>query len=60
MKKANTYLSQYKIIRYFVMTYDDLVKTTTLKIKRPVEQKKTTQKLDSLGLDMRKASGKLI
>lgn len=60
IKEINNTLPQYKIIRYFVMTYDDLVKTTTLKIKRPVEEKQINEKLDSLGLDMRKASGKFI
>ncbi|TYQ18225.1 UNVERIFIED_CONTAM: long-chain acyl-CoA synthetase [Acetivibrio alkalicellulosi] len=60
IKKINDTLPQYKIIRYFILTYEDLVKTTTLKIKRNVEQEKITQKLDSLGLDMRKISGKVI
>ena len=42
------------------MSYEDLVKTTTLKIKRPVEEKKINEKLKDLGLDMRKVSGKFI
>ena len=36
------------------------MKTTTLKIKRPVEENKINEKLNSLGLDMKKASGKFI
>jgi long-chain acyl-CoA synthetase len=53
-------LPQYKMIRYFLQTDEDLVKTTTLKIKRPVEQDKINAWLKLSGLDMRKASGKLI
>ena len=60
IKEINQTLPQYKIIRYFVMSYEDLVKTTTLKIKRPVEEKKINEKLKDLGLDMRKVSGKFI
>lgn len=60
IKKINHTLPQYKIIRYFVMTSEDLVKTTTLKIKRPVEYEKITGALDKAGLDMRKANGKFI
>jgi long-chain acyl-CoA synthetase len=60
IKEINKTLPQYKIIRHFVMTYEDLVKTTTLKIKRPVEENKINEKLNSLGLDMKKASGKFI
>jgi len=60
IREINKQLPQYKIIRYFVMTYDNLIKTTTLKIKRTEEYAKVKQKLDAAGLDMRKASGKII
>ncbi|MCX7920543.1 MAG: AMP-binding protein [Clostridia bacterium] len=60
IKEINKTIPQYKIIRYFVMTYEDLIKTTTLKIKRPVELEKVNRALDGAGLDMRKASGKFI
>ncbi|MCX7749436.1 MAG: AMP-binding protein [Clostridia bacterium] len=60
IREINKSIPQYKIIRYFVMTYEDLIKTTTLKIKRPQEHDKLRGKLDSAGLDMRKASGKVI
>ncbi|ACL75268.1 AMP-dependent synthetase/ligase [Ruminiclostridium cellulolyticum] len=59
IKTLNRDIPQYKIIRYFIMSYEELVKTTTLKIKRPVEYKKVKENLDNAGLTMRKANGKL-
>lgn len=60
IREINKAIPQYKIIRYFVMTYEDLVKTTTLKIKRPVEYEKINDMLDKAGLEMRKVSGRFI
>ena len=60
IREMNKSLPMYKILRYFIMTYDDLVKTTTLKIKRPIEYEKVKDKLDNAGLEMRKASGKML
>ncbi len=60
IKRINKDIPQYKIIRYFIMSYDELIKTTTLKIKRPVEHKKVMEVLDKAGLNMRKANGKLL
>lgn len=60
IRQINKALPQYKIIRYFVMTFEDLIKTTTLKIKRTPEYEKTKEILDKAGLDMRRASGKII
>jgi len=60
IREINKQLPQYKIIRYFVMTYEGLIKTTTMKIKRAEEYARIKQKLDAAGLDMRKASGMLI
>jgi len=60
IKEINKNIPQYKIIRYFIMTRDELVKTTTLKIKRPVEHERVKEALNRLGLDMRKANGKLV
>lgn len=54
IKKINKDVPQYKIIRYFILTKQELVKTTTLKIKRPIEQKKTEEYISSTGKDMRK------
>lgn len=60
IKEINKSLPQYKVIRYFVMSLEDLVKTTTLKIKRPVESEKVTSQLKAAGLEVRKASGRFI
>lgn len=60
IKEINKTIPQYKIIRYFVISFEELTKTTTLKIKRPVEYEKVMGFLDEAGLDMRKASGKVI
>jgi long-chain acyl-CoA synthetase len=60
IKSINQTIPQYKIIRYFVMSTEDLIKTTTLKIKRPLEYEKIKIAVDKAGIDMRKASGKFI
>lgn len=60
IREINKTIPQYKIIRYFVITYEDLIKTTTLKIKRPLEYKKVMDMLEKAGTDMRKTSGKVI
>lgn len=60
IREINKTLPQYKIIRYYVMTCEELVKTTTLKIKRPVEYENVRSVLDKAGLDMRKASGRFL
>jgi long-chain acyl-CoA synthetase len=57
IKKINQEMPQYKIIRYFVISYEELVKTTTLKIKRPIEYKRVTDLLDKLNTSMRKING---
>lgn len=60
IKNLNKSIPQYKIIRYFVMTEEDLIKTTTLKIKRPLEGEKIRDALGKAQIDMRKANGKII
>ena len=60
IREINKTMPQYKIIRYYVISMEDLVKTTTLKIKRPVEYEKVKSWLNKAGLDMRKASGRFI
>ena len=54
IKGINKNLPQYKIIRYFVLTKDELVKTTTLKIKRNIENARMKEYQASQGCDMRK------
>lgn len=60
IKEINKSLPQYKIIRYFLLSFNELVKTTTLKIKRPIEDEKIKKFLQSEEIEMRKASGRLI
>jgi long-chain acyl-CoA synthetase len=60
IKEINKAMPQYKIVRYFVLTEEDLVKTTKLTIRRPVEYEKIRSELEKAGLDMRKASGKFL
>jgi len=60
IKRINQDIPQYKIIRYFVISYEDLIKTTTLKIKRPIEYKKVMDLLEKADTNMRKANGKNI
>jgi long-chain acyl-CoA synthetase len=60
IRNINKSMPQYKMVRYFIMSYDDLIKTTTLKTKRPLEYERVRMALEKSGLDMRKASGKFI
>jgi len=60
IKEINKTIPKYKIIRYFLMSMEELVKTTTLKIKRPVEYEKIKVILEEAGLDMRRANGKFL
>ncbi len=60
IKNFNNTLPKYKIIRYFVLTYEELTKTTTLKIKRPLEIDKMKRYLERAGVDIRKLNKKLI
>ena len=45
----------YKAIKYFLITEEDLIKTTTLKIRRPQEQEKITGWLADRKQTMRSA-----
>jgi len=54
IKEINNYIPKYKIIRYFVVTTEELTKTTTLKIKRNVEKEKMEKLLKEKNTDMRK------
>lgn len=57
IKTINKDLPAYKAIRYYLFTKEELIKTTTLKIKRPIELMKTELWLKDRGLEMRKTSG---
>lgn len=54
IKEINSEIPKYKIIRYFVVTTEELTKTTTLKIKRNVEKEKMDNLLKEKNVDMRK------
>jgi len=60
IRKINNTLPKYKIIRYFVLSKQDLIKTTTLKIRRSREQERIQKILDAKGLEMRKMNKQLI
>ena len=54
IKEINNTLPKYKILRYFVVTNEELVKTTTLKIKRNIEKEKIDKLLKDKNSTMRK------
>lgn len=60
IKRINKDMPQYKIIRYFVISFEELIKTTTLKVKRPIENKKIIDSLEKAETNMRKANCKNI
>lgn len=60
IKEMNSNLPQYKILRYFVFTTEELIKTTTMKIKRKQQYEVIKSWLDKEDIDMRKASTRLI
>ncbi|MCX7841573.1 MAG: AMP-binding protein [Clostridia bacterium] len=60
IREINKSLPQYKVIRYFVMTYENLAKTTKMTVRRPVELEKVMARLEKAGLEMRKANGRII
>ena len=60
LKEINKNLPQYKILRYFIFTTDELIKTTTLKIKRKQQYDVIAKWLKKEDLDMRKASSRLM
>ena len=58
MHEANHTMPAYKIVRSFVFSEEDMIKTTTLKIKRPKEQEHIESRLAELGVTMRDVNGK--
>ncbi|MGI6084371.1 MAG: AMP-dependent synthetase/ligase [Acetivibrionales bacterium] len=60
IKNINKGIPQYKILRYFVLSYEELVKTTKLSIKRPIETEKIKSYLDKVGVDIRKINKSFI
>jgi long-chain acyl-CoA synthetase len=60
LKLINQQMPVYKAIKYFVLSEQDLIKTTTLKVRRPQENEKIHKRLAELGLSMKTANGKSI
>ena len=60
IREINKTIPQYKMIKYYVISFEELIKTTTLKIKRNEELKKLRKILHDKGIDIRKLSGKII
>ena len=56
--EANHTMPQYKIVRNYVFSEEDMIKTTTLKIKRPKEQEHIESRLAELGHTMYDVNGK--
>jgi len=52
IKEINLDIPKYKIIRYFVVTTEELTKTTTLKIKRNIEKEKMEKLLQEKNVDI--------
>ncbi len=55
IKAINADMPRYKMMRYFIIGKEPVIRNTTLKIKRPAEQKKIEKYLIDNGLIMRKA-----
>ncbi len=58
IKQINQKMPPYKAIKYFILSEQDLIKTTTLKVKRPLEQERINNRLTELGLSMKTANGR--
>ncbi len=55
--EINKLVPVYKKIRYYVFSFEELIKTTTLKVKRYVEIEKMSKTLSLLSIDMKRAAG---
>ncbi len=60
IKSINQEMPPYKAIKYFIWNQQDMIKTTTLKIKRPAETSRINSELSKRGLNMKQANGKRI
>ncbi len=58
VKDVNHNMPSYKGIKYFVFTEEDMIKTTTLKIKRPKEQERVESLLNGNDTDMKSMNKK--
>lgn len=60
MKAINAKLPKYKTIRYFLWSFEPIIRTTTRKIKRRAEIQRIKAFLDSVGKSMREVSGMML
>lgn len=60
LKDINKLMPIYKRIRYYVFSYDELIKTTTMKIKRYVETDQIRHLLKEMCTNIKNAAGKNI
>lgn len=60
IKDINKLMPPYKMIRYFVYSYDELVKTTTLKVKRYIETDQIQMLFKQLTTNIKNAAGRNI
>jgi len=60
VKEINKLMPVYKTIRYYVYSYEELIKTTTLKIKRYVETDKIRTLFKNMATSIKNAAGKNI
>ncbi len=58
MRIVNHKMPSYKIVHNYVYSETDMIKTTTLKIKRPKEQEAIESKIAAAGLSIRDVNGK--
>lgn len=58
IKSINQDMPPYKAIKYFIWNQQDMIKTTTLKIKRPAETNRINAELGKRGYNMKQANGK--
>lgn len=58
--QINKEMPPYKAIKYFIVSQQDLIKTTTMKVRRPLEQEAISKKLAELGQTMKTAHGQMI
>lgn len=57
MREANHKMPSYKMVKNYVFSEGEMIKTTTLKIKRPKEQEAIEAKLAANGVTMREMNG---
>ena len=60
IKEINARMPSFKSIRYFVFGFEEMVKTTTLKIKRPVEITRIHDLMAAASLQLREITGRNI